>query len=134
MRATGAFHRVGGGAGAFLTLLALGLLAPAPSLAGCDHPGDRPAISGDLFGLGLDRPAAPAPAPKPCSGPQCSGKSGLPPASATPQAPPRLESWAILALPTPDPRPDPSAPSPEDDRDFPARFAPSIFHPPRLPR
>jgi len=140
MRATGPLNRAWTGAGAFFTLLALGLLAPGPSLADCVHPGDRPTVAGDLFGLegttGAVRPAdpAPPPPPKPCSGPQCSGRSGIPPATATPQAPTRSDSWAIAPEVPPVARPDSAAATPEDDLDRPARFAPPIFHPPRLPR
>ncbi len=140
MRAPVSKGRAWSGAGALMTLLAVVLLAPSQARADCSHPADRPAIAGDLSRLSFDGasgdPAsdpAQAPLPKPCSGPQCSGKSA-PPLSAPPTVPPRAKLWALTVDPGPAPSPDPAASWPEEAPSRPIRIAPSIFHPPQLPR
>ena len=137
MRPTHPRHKAWAGAGAFLTLLAIGLCAPSSSRADCRHPGDRPAI-----GIGIDalRPDGPpgdsksVPPPKPCDGPQCSGKSAPPMTPAAPKIPPRAESWGLAIEPTPIADPGSASLRPEDAPARPVRPATSIFHPPRLPR
>ncbi len=137
MRAIPPRHRAWAGVGAFLTLLAIGLVAPGSARADCSHPGDRPAIAGDLFGLDA-RPADlptrdQAPRPKPCSGPQCSGKSAPSP-STVPQAPPRSELWATLVPIEPTDGANPAGWAREGSPAIPAHLGPSIFHPPRSVR
>jgi hypothetical protein len=73
--------------GASLTLLVIALCAPSSSRADCRHPGNRPTFALGIDAFRLDAPPAdPAssPAPKPCDGPQCSGKSA-PPMTPAPQ-------------------------------------------------
>ena len=122
--------------GASLTLLAMSLVAPGSArAASCDHPAERPGIG--LDALRPDRAPATrdqAPRPKPCDGPSCSNKSAPAPMSASsPQPPPRSELWGVgVEIPAIDP-PIGSSLAPADDLDRPIRFAPPIFHPPRLP-
>ncbi len=139
MRAAVSKVRAWSGAGAFLALLAVVLLAPSPSRADCSHPADRPAVADDPSRLSFDwtsgDPAsdpAPMPPPKPCSGPRCSGQSA-PPLASPPTVPPRLKLWALTVEPVPAPSPDPAGPWPEEAPSRPIRIAPSIFHPPQLP-
>ena len=122
-------------AGAFLTLLAIGLATPS-ARADCQHPADRPAIGVGIVANPIDEPSkdlGAIPPPKPCDGPQCSGKTA-PPMTPAPQPPPRAESWGRLV------EPDPVAPLDSGPLAFeeapgrPTRPATSIFHPPRLPR
>ncbi|WP_435008609.1 hypothetical protein P12x_005818 [Tundrisphaera lichenicola] len=123
-------------AGAFLTLLAIALAAPSTSRADCRHPGDRPSIGLDVDAFRAEAPSddlAPLPPPKPCDGPQCSGKTASPMTPA-PQPPPRAESWGQLLAPAPILGPEPGSPTPEDSPERPVHQAGSIFHPPRLPR
>ena len=132
MRTTRPRRRAKAFAGAFLTLLAIGLLAPVSAKAGCEHPSDRPAIGLDAFGT--DGPKSDQlPPPKPCSGPSCSNKSA-PPTTSAPQPPPRAELWGVVIEPSPVEPPGSSARTAEDDLDRPIRFAPSVFHPPRRSR
>ncbi len=134
MRAPKWTGRARSGVGAFLTLLAIGLLAPPSAPGDCSHPGDRPALGGDLFGPGLGPVDVPlAPVPVPCTGPQCSGRSS-PPLAPSPVVPPRAKLWAVLAEAKPALPAVSLAPWPEEASSRPVRIAPSIFHPPRLPR
>ena len=133
MRATRPRRLVKAIVGASLTLLAIGLIAPASAKAGCEHPADRPSIGLDAFRIDGSTTADQAPRPKPCSGPSCSNKSAPTPTSA-PQPAPRAELWGLVVGPLPVAPPDSSAKAPEGDLERPVRLATSIFHPPRLPR
>ena len=124
------------GAGAFLTLLAIGLCAPSIGRADCRHPSDRPAFGIEFDALKAD--ASPGdlgaiPPPRPCDGPQCSGKTA-PPMTPAPQVPPRAESWGQVIEPAPLVPLESGPRAPDDAPGRPTRPATSIFHPPRLPR
>ena len=140
MRAHWPGYRTLANVGAWLTLLAIGLLLPAPTQADCSHRADRPAIDLDRApASGRDelaaaiRPVEPIPAPQPCTGPQCSGKSAPTPATVAPPAPPVVE-WALAPRPPLGLRlagaftPDETVPL------DPLALASSIFHPPRRSR
>ena len=114
--------------------------APRSSRADCSHP-DRPAIGvsvgGEAGAGGWESRISPAEPekPKPCSGPQCSGKSAPAPATA-----PIVrfadfdEAWAWVAAAA-GPDPDRSSPlRPEDSAAAGSADPAPIFHPPRRPR
>lgn len=131
---------------ALLALSAVALVGtPRSSRADCSHP-ERPSLALDLGGVGRDLatlagsiasppridPTSPE-RPKPCSGPQCSGKSA--PASSPATVPgsrsATADAWATLAarLALDTPRPGFLA---SEDRPVSPRLTPSsIFHPPR---
>ena len=120
-------------AGAFLTLLAAGLLAPSSAKAGCEHPADRPAIGLDALGLDDGPKSDQLPPPKPCSGPSCSNRSA-PPTTSAPQPPPRAELWGVVIETSEVDPPGSSDWTAGDAPARPIRIAPSVFHPPRISR
>jgi len=124
-------------AGAFLTLLALGLLSSGSARAGCLNHRPSEAHFDALVLAGAmpeaaDYEAASPPKRMPtCDGPMCSRGPAAPPISSI-TAPDGQDSWACL-LETLDPGTNPPRPLPHDaiparpsDRDT------SIFHPPRI--
>ena len=134
MRATRPIRLVKAIVGASLTLLAIGLLAPASARGSCDHPADRPSFGLDAFRIdGSTTATDQAPRPKPCSGPSCSNKSAPTPTSA-PQPAPRAELWGLVVEPLPVVPTASSAKVPEGILERPVRLAASIFHPPRRSR
>lgn len=129
-------------AGAFLTLLAVGLLSPGSARAGCVN--HRPSMSHfDSLVLAGAMPEAerfeassahsktlPGRAPT-CSGPMCSQGPAAPPSSSW-TVTDGHDSWACLvalldrAKTPPMPLPPETIPARPSDRDT------SIFHPPRI--
>lgn len=102
-------------AGAWMALVAGGLVAPGSAQAGCSHyvisMGRQGAERPSLYDLeilsesrlrGTAEPARlPNDRPLPCSGPTCSGNPGPPVAPTAPVGPMRAEGWACLALSQP---------------------------------
>src|SRR5947209_5938746 len=88
-------------AGALLTLLTGGLLAPGVAHAGCgdyvvmgSHPAHQTTSPAPRQGpTTAASPTPDRPGPKPCSGPACS-RGSLPPAEPAPLPPPRGDQWA----------------------------------------
>ncbi len=135
-------------AGAFLTLLAFGLLAPASARAGCVHDAlgrsQQPAGAAHfdrLIAMGAmpmpDGDPAPRPfepatpgRPRPCSGPTCSNDSGVPPVPTATLAPASPSwAWAGQLLDADGPASD-LLPR-REGLSRPVHRGPSIFHPPR---
>lgn len=130
-------------AGAFLTLLALGLIAPSRAeAAGCGHPhhvttaavpgphdsGRLDLLSelGTVPGESSEMPDLPAP----CSGPNCSKGKGVP-IAPPPPPPPRVDAWGLLELDRPAESPAPLDLVAHGDDPRPIHRAESLFHPPR---
>ena len=124
-------------AGAFLTLLACGLLSSGSARAGCVNHRPSEAHFDSLVLAGAlpeasDYEAASPPKRMPtCDGPMCSRGPAAPPVSSW-TVPGHHDSWACL-VESLDPDTTPPAPLPTDvaparptDRDT------SIFHPPRI--
>ena len=141
MRASGPRVRRWLGLGALCAFWVVGLaIVPARTArADCSHP-ERPAFGIDLT---PDRaadpgaritPTAPA-APKPCSGPQCSGKSAPSSApTAIPRVAPFAEAWAWLAAIAPPDQARSAIAWADEPMIHPATDPSSIFHPPRRSR
>jgi hypothetical protein len=69
--------------------------------------------------------------PGECSGPSCSGRSGLP-STPPPIAFSRITQWAMIDAPPPEGAPAYSPGSRDDHDTWPNPSADAIFHPPRL--
>jgi hypothetical protein len=128
-------------AGALLTLLAAGLIAPSPARAGCSyHITSSATLDGpslfELLPTAGDSAKATLPSPgdeppSPCSGSLCS-QAPLQPSAPAPSAPVRVEPWgSLIALPALV-GPELVASLYEAALFRPIRLGTSIFHPPRL--
>ncbi|WP_165229553.1 hypothetical protein [Aquisphaera insulae] len=126
--------------GATLVVLATVLLAPSEARAGCSHALEaRPTgwarlgfleVAGALTGDDGGSPVRRGERHGGCTGPSCSGKSGLPvmPASAVT---PRSAQWATLDTPPASPGPGAWFGSPAGVAAWADPSADAVFHPPR---
>ncbi len=126
------------GVGVALAILLWLAFAPSPSRAGCVHPeGATRVLDGGFDRLdAAGALALPDESPRPpripgCTGPSCSGRSGLPMIPTT-FDPPRFHQWAILSPPLPCLSPTWLPIARHGGESRPVREAAPIFHPPRL--
>ena len=130
--------------GVALALLAAVVLAPTPARAGCAHDRAGGAQAPEQFGMlracgaieteadvrpGDRIPAHPANRPV-CSGPSCSGRSGLPMAPSS-FDPPRISQWAMVEVPVPGNAPRISRRHRDGRHPRAILVAEAVFHPPR---
>ena len=139
-------HKAWSLAGAFLTLLAIGLCAPASAgpTAGTRATGPRSGSGSTPCGPTGRRPTpTPAPPPKPCDGPPVLGEVGPADDARRPQGPARAELWGLAIEPAPiaepesgrpDARGRPRAARPPRHLDLPPAPTPPLIDPAPAPR
>lgn len=130
--------------GAFVALLAAGVVAPGKAQAGCSshvrgasHSGlGVPAQLELLTSLGAvadaseaSNPARPTP-DRPCTGPSCSGRTAIPSTPTVLERAP-VPLWGCLSSTRPDDRPGSLPFQARSDLDRPSPAPLAIFHPPR---
>lgn len=134
IRAIGFGRLMRWGAGALMLLLAHGLVAPS-ARAGCnDHlvtsQADRRLDFNRLDELITGDSADPDRAPRPCSGPGCSGGGPSAPASTASPHSGGPDQWVALAAAVGADVASPPRIAPDDPAARPDGHRPSIFHPP----
>jgi hypothetical protein len=122
--------------GVAFALLTVAVFAPEPARAGCSgHASSRADVIDDLEifrgdGASTDPGTRPGDHPGGCTGPACSGRSGIPPAPVS-MAIPRSTQWALVDSPPPAEITHASPWSNEEQDARPILPADTIFHPPR---